>query len=430
MLNVTRIALFVLPFSLFLAPASAAAQDAQGAAALERVSFNEAVQRAITNHPSVRSAAAEILRAESLVRQTRATTLPDLAAGFATTTIDEERRFGEFRVAPQSQVNANLTLAAPLYTPDRWARRTQAEDLTRVAESGLSDARRQIALAAAQAYLAIIAQRRVLDVRIRARDTARAHFELARQRRVGGTGSLLNELRAQQELSSDESLVEEAQLAVRRAQETLGVLTASDRALDAAEDPAFEIPPDVSDQDAVVRQRPDVQLVSTRLAAARRILSDSSKEYLPSLTGLFEPLYQYPRSVFAPQTSWRAQLLFSVQLFDAGARAGRTSERRAAVTQSEASLAGSIRQARADIRVAQEAVRSADRSLASARAAADQARQVVEIVNVAFKAGATTNIEVIDAQRRARDADTAVAVAEDTARRARLELLAAMGRFP
>jgi len=55
---------------------------------------------------------------------------------------------------------------------------------------------------------------------------------------------------------------------------------------------------------------------------------------------------------------------------------------------------------------------------------------VVEIVNVAFKAGATTNIEVIDAQRRARDADTAVAVVEDTARRARLELLAAIGRFP
>jgi hypothetical protein len=37
---------------------------------------------------------------------------------------------------------------------------------------------------------------------------------------------------------------------------------------------------------------------------------------------------------------------------------------------------------------------------------------------------------VIDAERRARDADTAVAIAEDSVRRARLDLLAALGRFP
>jgi outer membrane protein TolC len=49
---------------------------------------------------------------------------------------------------------------------------------------------------------------------------------------------------------------------------------------------------------------------------------------------------------------------------------------------------------------------------------------------VAFRAGATTNIELVDAQRRARDADSAVALAEDRARQARLALLVALGRFP
>ena len=43
--------------------------------------------------------------------------------------------------------------------------------------------------------------------------------------------------------------------------------------------------------------------------------------------------------------------------------------------------------------------------------------------------GATTNLEVIDAQREQRDADTAVAIAEDALHRARLELLVALGRF-
>jgi len=418
--------LFVFPFTFFLT----AKAPAQEPPALERVSFQEAIARATSAHPSVRASAADILRAEAVVRQTRSAVLPAVSAGFATTILDAERTLGASRIVPQTQVNGSVSLSAPLFAADRWARRAQAEDLTRVATSALGDARRQIAIATAQAYLAIIAERRVLDARIRARDTARAHFELARQRRTGGTGSLLNELRAQQELSSDEALVEEARLGLGRAQEALGVLAASDRALDAADEPVFEIPANVGEEDALVRRRSDVQLFSARVAAAERVVSDSWKEYLPSLSGVFEPLFQHPSSLFAPATSWRAQVLFAVPLFDAGLRAGRTAERRAALTQSEASLTGSVRQARADVRIAQEAIRSADRALASARAAAEQARQVVEIVNVAFKAGATTNIEVIDAQRRARDAETAVAVGEDTARRARLELLSAIGRFP
>jgi outer membrane protein TolC len=82
------------------------------------------------------------------------------------------------------------------------------------------------------------------------------------------------------------------------------------------------------------------------------------------------------------------------------------------------------------VRAAREAVSSGERVLASARAAAGQAREVVDITNIAFRAGAATNIEVIDAERSARDAETSIAVAEDTLRRARLELLTALGRFP
>ncbi len=61
--------------------------------------------------------------------------------------------------------------------------------------------------------------------------------------------------------------------------------------------------------------------------------------------------------------------------------------------------------ANSEVRAAREAIASAERSLASARASADQAQQVVQITNVSFRAGAATNIEVIDAERTARDAD-------------------------
>ena len=58
------------------------------------------------------------------------------------------------------------------------------------------------------------------------------------------------------------------------------------------------------------------------------------------------------------------------------------------------------------------------------------AREALDLANRAYRAGATSNIEVIDAERRARDADTAAVIAEDNVRQARLDLLAAAGQFP
>ena len=58
------------------------------------------------------------------------------------------------------------------------------------------------------------------------------------------------------------------------------------------------------------------------------------------------------------------------------------------------------------------------------------AHQALDLANLAYHAGATTNIEVIDAELRARDADSAVVIAEDNVRQARLDLLVAAGQFP
>ncbi len=69
-------------------------------------------------------------------------------------------------------------------------------------------------------------------------------------------------------------------------------------------------------------------------------------------------------------------------------------------------------------------------ALAAAEDAARLANESLELATAAYRAGATTNLEIIDAERRARDAETSAAIAEDNARQARLDLLASSGRFP
>src|SRR5581483_10835092 len=121
--------------------------------------------------------------------------------------------------------------------------------------------------------------------------------------------------------------------------------------------------------------------------------------------------------------SWRFTLGVSVPVFDAGQRRGVSKVRESNFNTSRFGLTNLQTEARSEVRLAQETLASNERALSSQRLAAQQAEEVVTITNTAFEAGATTNLEVIDAQRSARDAETLAVIAEDAVRRARLDLL-------
>ncbi|MCC7417303.1 MAG: TolC family protein [Acidobacteria bacterium] len=449
---VRAVGLLCLALALLLAapagvPAAQAPADAQAAGSpvpppIASLSFEEAIQRALERNPSSAIAAAGILRAEALLSQARAGTLLQVNGSVSTTTLNRGVKFEETTVSPRNQVTGAMDIRLPLYAPAQWARRAQAEDARDVAELSAANVRRQTALAAADAYLTVIARRRAIEVNERARDTARAHYELARELEQAGTGSRLNALRAQQELSLDEGLVEQAHLAHYRAQEALGVLLVMDGPVDAAGEPVFTIPdgaagapppPTAGSASAappLLSARADIRFYTAQAEAAEQVVRDARKAYYPYLEGVFLPQSIYPGQFFAPNNSWRALVQMSVPIVDSGRRAGQRREQQALLDVSRATLASALNAASSEVRAARAAVDSAGRSLSSARAAADQAQQVMDIVNVSFRAGAATNIEVVDAERRARDAGTQSVVAEDTLRRARLELLTALGRFP
>ena len=409
---------------LLLAPAVARAQ------VMETVTFDDAIQRAVKNHPTVQQAAAGILQAEAILQQVRSRYLPSVDATFSTNVIDPVTQFSGASINPRTQTVTTAGVSVPLFMPVRWAERNQAEDNVLVSLRAADDARRAVAIAAGEAYLAIITLRRVLELNERARDNAMAHYMYANQRYEGGIGSRLNAVRAQQEVSADEAIVETARLAIRRGQEALGVLIAADGPVDAAEEPTFEVPSPAVPDAQLVSGRQDLQVIFARQSAAQRRAGDAWKDYLPSVTGLFTPTVLAPTGLFAEGRSWRAALLFTVPLFESGGRRGQARERQALVDVVRAERDDAERRASSEIRTAREAVAATERALAFAQTAARQANDVVQITDVAFREGATTNIEVIDAQRQARDAETAATVAESAVRRARFELLVATGRFP
>src|SRR5206468_6778587 len=242
---------------------------AQAPAPAEGVRFDEAVARAIARNPSSAIAAAGILRAEALLAEARSATLLQVNGNVTTTTLNRGVEFDGATVTPRNQATGSLDVRMPLYAPARWARRVQADDTRRVAEANVDDIKRQTAFATADAFLTIVGRRRVVEANQRARDVARAHFDLAHQLQERGTGSRLNELRAQQELSLDEGLVESARLALYRAQEALGVLLVAAGPVDAADEPVLEVPADAAASTPNPQDlwRPDLRLYAAHQQA-------------------------------------------------------------------------------------------------------------------------------------------------------------------
>lgn len=400
-------------------------------AQIAQISLKEAIARAMQHSPTAAIAEVEVKRAEALLASARSASLPTLNANGVYTHLDNDRELQGRVILAQNQLGANLTLAVPIIVPKAWAVWGQAKDVVDVARFSKADVNKQVAIATGRAYLAVLVQRRLLQSTEHARDNAKAHFEFARSRQQGGVGNKLDEARAEQELASNEARAQNTRTGLFRAQEALGVLVGNETPLDVSEDPDFASGPSMGDAlNDTATKRTDILSLKRRAEAADRAASDNYTDYLPYLTGVGQAIYQNPPTLSQPLTGWQVQLLLTLPLYDGGNRSGQGAQRNAVAAQAKTSLEAALRQARSDVRNAFQTMQNADRALAESRRAEALAQKALELATTAYRAGATTNLDVVDAERKLRDAETDTALAEDGARQARLDLLAATGRFP
>jgi outer membrane protein TolC len=411
--------------------ASEPAVSKPAAAVLPRIGLRAALAEALSRELRVRLAQSDVARARALLQSARAGYLPTLVGHASYTRLDKERRTPGGLTAGRDQLGLDVTLNVPVFAPKAWNDASYASANAQVAERDLEDVRRTVAITTAQAYLTVLAQHRGIEVTQRAVDNASAHYQFAHQRWQGGIGNQVDDVRAAQELASSNAQLERASASLYAAEEALGVMLGRDGALDV--DPEFELPtaPAVEQGLREARERrSDVIADRAALAAQKSLIDDNWAEYAPLLLAQAQPFYHTPPTVALPRTGWQVQLLLSLPFYDGGARYGTIAQREAVLTARQAQLETTLRQASSEVRVGFDAARHADAALLPAKQAAGFAAQALQFASLAYEAGASTNIEVVDAERRARDADSAVVAAEDAARQARVQLLAATGHFP
>jgi outer membrane protein TolC len=396
-----------------------------------RIDLQEAIHRALQRAVPIALARAEVARAQALLREARAGWLPKLTGNASYTRLDHARQSGVQRVTPRDQLIADLRLSVPLVAAPRWVETSQAEDDVAIARADALEDRRRVALDVGQSYLAVMAQHRVIDVNQRALQSAKAHYEYAHTRFEGGIGNELDDVRAAQAYESSVAQLERAYAELQASQEALGVLLGEDGPLDVLDTVQLTAAPELTRalSDASER-RSDIKANRERERAAQATLDASWADYMPFLSAEFRPFFTSPETTTMPSSGWQAQLLLSVPFYDGGLRYGARDRRAAELAASRTQLEAALRQARSEVRVAFELAQRADAGLRAAARAPELAGRALQMATEAYHAGATTNIEVLDAEQRARDAETGAVVAEDAARQARLDLLAASGRWP
>ncbi|HET8734283.1 MAG TPA: TolC family protein, partial [Anaeromyxobacteraceae bacterium] len=365
-----------------------------------------------------------------LMGQARAAALPLVTLGGSYTLLDHDRVLNGSIFQSGQVLQGTATAAVPLLAATRWwnwAHGVEGVDVARLSEA---DVRRTVAITAARAYLSVVAAHRAIDVSESAVKVGRAHEEYAVARRKGGVGNELDVKRAEQERWAAETQLQAAYALLARGREALGVICGAQGPLDSTGVPPVTYYPDLDQAEQAVQGRQDVKAAAGRAHLADAVWKDSWTDWLPVVAGSFQAYAQTNAVMPTPPTGWVAQLVASFPVFQGGLRTSQIVERRALAREAEEALTGVIRQARSEVRASFEAMRYSYAGYDAARRGAESAATALDLANQAYRAGATSNLDVIDAERRARDASTTAVIAEDAVRQANLDLLSAAGRFP
>ena len=166
-----------------------------------------------------------------------------------------------------------------------------------------------------------------------------------------------------------------------------------------------------------------------RVEVAERRVDESWADYLPLVVGGFTPFVQTPATPTQPNVGFAATLTLSQPLYDAGARSALSRDRRASLHLAEGQRDEVLQRALADARTAWSQVAERDSGAASASESASLAAEALKLAQLSYEQGAGTSIELVDAERSARDAATNASTAQVVAELARVDLLVVTGRW-
>ncbi|HUP42249.1 MAG TPA: TolC family protein [Thermoanaerobaculia bacterium] len=443
----------VAALALLLAAPAGAQETAQAPAAPTvggaiQLSLEGAVARAVERNEEVLIALAEEARTDGLIREISAGAWPSLtAAGNYTRNIERPVFFfnspeglQRIEVGSDNEIDLSARLRQTLYDPALGPAVRAARLAREAAAAGTERVRTLIALEARLRYFDALFARDLVRVREQAVAQAEARLDQVRAFRDAGTAAEFDLLTAEVEAANlRPPLIEarnERELAVNRLKRVVGLPLAQPVELtDGFPAPAAEGPLSEPELGAAVAaaldgrsdlatQRLVVELEEQRVTAERRSVFptlDLTADYLRrASTDDFPGEDDFVDSV-------AAGVAFEIDVFDGGERRGRVAQAEASLERERQRLSQLSEGVRLEVEQAYRTVRAAREWVIASRDTVARAEKALEIAQLRFRNGLSTQLELDDAELAVTEARTNLARSLHAHATAQAELQAATG---
>jgi TolC family type I secretion outer membrane protein len=282
--------------------------------------------------------------------------------------------------------------------------------------------RADIALQVAQQYLEVLRARALVKLQERVLERARRLLEAAEAGYKAGTAAKLDVLRAQVQVRNAE-----VDLLAAKNQERIAILTlrnlmgvSDDFAFDIAEpaEEPYEPPSLIECLAQALRQRPEVKEAEYQRESANIVKQLARISTLPivNISGSYN---RYPSTTRITDKEWALNLIVSYPIFDGGRVRAELEQAKLQVEQADLNMKRTFDNIRLQVQQAYSNWQNARERLSAAQEAVKEASETARLTEEAYKAGAVSLIDVINAQ-------VALAQAETQEIQARYDLLRAV----
>lgn len=315
--------------------------------------------------------------------------------------------FGGLPFGRKNTYIASFTLAQPVYVGGKvGAALKVAHHFKAAAEDQLTETEADIALQVRSAYLAASLSQRLLDIAEDSRRVAREHFEQVQSFYEAGTAAEFDVLRARVDLENRDPVVVQAEnsarLAVLELKRLVNIPAEQPVRLTSEMDPTL-IQVDEEALHQMVMERPALQAAAETVGMREQAVKIAKADRLPTVSFLGTMGFQsYPSNPLPPgfgdwRKDWSAALSVSMPIFDGFRTRGAIDLAQANLktaelqeTQLRESLSLQLAGALADYHTAQTQIRAR-------RETVTMAQRALELADVRFASGMSTQLEVSDA---------------------------------
>ena len=416
--RVTGVVLIVVLVGWFLSAAAALAQPAPTPRVTLTLTFDQALERAMTANEGLKVVQEQVRESQGRVPEAKTAFLPAVNLNFLYT---PTQRFPLIRVPPgifgpsEQTFEAGFTrrnivqfeMLQPVYTAGRLtnAYGIEASGLD-AAKLGLERARQELQYQVVEAFYAALMNEQGVRVAEEQIMLATKQLALAKSRFDAGTVARLDVLQAEVELANAKARRIQAKAMVETSHQALRTVLSLPQAQQLALRGSLDERPETDTRtalEAALPARPDLQAFSSRRQMAQHAIALANADWKPSLALTGNVQYQEDGLNHLFETnnqSYTFGFALNVPLFGAPSAAAKRAVATAQMRQSEHGLTAATDAARLELESAWTAFDAADEVVTTQEKALELARESVAIAQVSYENGVITSAELNDAQVR------------------------------